>query len=82
MRDAWLRDAAGSLGGTPWQRAAALQGEVEHFLSHKWPSWRRYDEAPSYATAIEHCLFVACLADANLPQTTRRLYAILAETDR
>jgi hypothetical protein len=77
VRDSWIAEAAKLTGGaSPWTQAVVLEREVAHYLTFKWPAWRRLDDPPAGASPIEHCLHIARLAD-ELPRSTASLYRIL-----
>lgn len=79
-RDAYLILAAKSVtdSADPWTMAAELERHVRHFLSHRWPAWKRYKSPPEHASTVEKMLFQAQLYKA-LPKSKTQLYAVFCK---
>jgi hypothetical protein len=79
LRDHWLRQAACTLPGGPWQRAVALHAALQSFRGHRWPCWCDLVEPPAHADPLRAALHQAMrAAGGRMPGTPRRLAQILA----
>src|SRR5512144_334675 len=81
LRDYWLAQTASELPAMlPWQRAQELARIGRVFERRTWPAWKRYDQPPAHATALDRVLFYLHRHGGRVPGA-RRVVDVIAILD-